>query len=123
MYSDKFINANCFDIQELIILSDILITDYSSVMFDFALTNKPVFLYTFDLDDYMEDRDFSLDFNSSPFSRANTLEDLIKEVKDFNYEKYVHKFKDAFDGFGIKETGKACDEIAKIIINKFSEEL
>ena len=123
MYTDKFINANCFDIQELIIASDILITDYSSIMFDFVLTDKPVFLYTFDLDAYKEDRNFCVDFNSLPFSHANTLENLIKEFKNFNYEKYVNKLRDVFNEFGIKETGKASDEIVKIIIDKISEEL
>lgn len=123
MYTNKFINANCFDIQELIIASDILITDYSSIMFDFALTDKPVFLYTFDLDAYKGDRNFCVDFNSLPFSHANTLENLIKEFKNFNYKKYVNKLRDVFNEFGIKETGKASDEIVKIIIDKISEEL
>ncbi len=46
---DKFI-----DMQELIIISDLLITDYSTVYFDFILVKKPVILFPYDLDDYIK---------------------------------------------------------------------
>ena len=46
---DKFI-----DMQELIIISDLLITDYSTVYFDFILVKKPVILFSYDLDEYIK---------------------------------------------------------------------
>src|SRR5699024_280699 len=53
------------DIQELLLLADILITDYSSVMFDFANTGKPMLFYTYDLENYRDNvRGFYMDFET-----------------------------------------------------------
>ena len=57
------ITVNCMDLskhpdaQEVLAISDIIITDYSSMIFDFALTGKPSFIYATDLDEYRNDRD------------------------------------------------------------------
>ena len=52
-YSHIHIIDNSIDIYPILPLFDMLITDYSSIMYDFALMNKPVVLYVFDLEDYM----------------------------------------------------------------------
>src|SRR5699024_8264126 len=55
--------SNYSDIQELLLIADILITDYSSVMFDFANTRRPMIFYTYDLETYRDDvRGFYMDF-------------------------------------------------------------
>src|SRR5699024_12553815 len=55
--------SNYPDIQELLLLTDILITDYSSVMFDFANTKRPMLFYTYDLESYRDNlRGFYMDF-------------------------------------------------------------
>src|SRR5699024_3281888 len=56
------------DMQELLLISDILITDYSSSMFDFANTKKPLLFFTYDLEEYKENiRGFYMDFeNEAP---------------------------------------------------------
>src|SRR5690606_3485094 len=48
-YSD-----NIVDVQELLVCTDILITDYSSVFFDFSLTNRPIIFYAYDYNEYLE---------------------------------------------------------------------
>ena len=55
-YSDRITIAslNNFDVQELLNQSELLITDYSSVMFDFAYLNKPIIYYQFDYSDFMK---------------------------------------------------------------------
>ena len=51
------------DIQDLLLITDVLITDYSSVMFDFANTRKPMLFFTYDLDEYKNNiRGFYMDF-------------------------------------------------------------
>lgn len=122
-YSEKLINGNNFDTQELIIASDVLITDYSSIMFDFALTRKPVFLYAHDMVDYKKDRDFRFDIYSLPFKCTNNISELINEFIKFDYRLYVNSLEKLFNDFGIKESGNASEEIVNIIINKIMEEL
>ena len=55
------INANV-DIKELYVISDVLVTDYSSVFFDYAILNRPIYFYMYDLKEYAEElRGFYLD--------------------------------------------------------------
>ena len=62
-YGDFIIECDAdWDIQELYLISDIMITDYSSVMFDYAILKRPMIFFTFDLDDYKNNlRDFYFD--------------------------------------------------------------
>ncbi|OZU88371.1 hypothetical protein CIL03_12025 [Virgibacillus indicus] len=94
---DFVINCSSYpDIQELLLLADILITDYSSVMFDFANTNKPILFYTYDLENYRDNiRGFYMDFeNEAPGPLMYNTDDIIekvtqiKQVKNDYYEKY-----------------------------------
>ena len=60
--SEKVINASSYeDVQELLIAADFLISDYSSIITDFALLNKPILIYCPDLEDYLSDRGFVSD--------------------------------------------------------------
>ncbi len=60
---------------------DILITDYSSVMFDFANSRKPILLYIPDEDDYKSGRQFCLDFHSEvPFPKIKSPEQLVDNI-------------------------------------------
>lgn len=72
--SSNIINVsdNRYDVQELCILSEFLITDYSSIMFDFLILQRPIILYTYDLDDYKDiQRGIYLEFSKLPFMQAN----------------------------------------------------
>lgn len=59
---------------------DILVTDYSSVFFDFAITNKKIILFTYDLEEYLETRGMYLSLRDLPFAHVNELSDLITEI-------------------------------------------
>ncbi|MGW6914960.1 bifunctional glycosyltransferase/CDP-glycerol:glycerophosphate glycerophosphotransferase [Kitasatospora sp. NPDC054939] len=67
------------DIAELLLVADVLVTDYSSTVFDFAATGKPVLFYTYDLEHYRDNlRGFSLDFEAEvPGPLLATSEELI----------------------------------------------
>ncbi|MGV9267073.1 CDP-glycerol glycerophosphotransferase family protein [Kitasatospora sp. NPDC003701] len=53
------------DVQELLLIADVLVTDYSSIMFDFAITGRPVLFFTYDLEHYRDTlRGFSFDFEA-----------------------------------------------------------
>lgn len=74
---------------------DMLITDYSSVMFDFSAMHKPILLYTPDEEQYKKTRGFSIDFDSLPFERAYTALSLLALIEKYqggcayDYQKFV----------------------------------
>lgn len=69
--------------QELLLLSDMLITDYSSIMIEFSLLNKPVIFFAYDLNNYLEnERGFYLDYrNDLPGPVVYDSDELINVIK------------------------------------------
>lgn len=99
------------DMQELLCISDLLITDYSSTMFDFPMIGGPCILYATDIDEY--DRGYYFDFYSLPFPIARSQEELVQRLKDFDKTVYEAKVKDFFDrNIQLKEDGNAGTAIA-----------
>ncbi len=72
------------DMAELLAAADVLVTDYSSAMFDFACTGRPMVFYTYDLDQYRDEvRGFYFDFErEAPGPIARTEEDLVDILHD-----------------------------------------
>lgn len=105
------------DMQELLAISDVLITDYSGCMFDFSFVNKPVFLYANDLDRYLKkERKLYFSLSEVPFNFANNYEELYSNLLNFNNEKYlkdVSKFK---TNIGYQDQGKGSQVIADKIM-------
>src|SRR5690606_23176669 len=85
------------DIQELLLISDILITDYSSVMFDFANTGNPMLFFTYDLADYRDNlRGFYMDFEEeAPGPLVNNTDEIIENINNIDdiKMKYNKKYK------------------------------
>jgi len=110
------------DIYPILKLSDILITDYSSVFFDYLLLNKPIIFYTYDLKDYInEDRGIYLDFESiTPGIKIHKFKDLLNEVELIINKKkddYITKRQEILNlAFKFKDN-KSCERIIKEIEN------
>ena len=101
------------DIQELLSISDILISDYSSLMFDFALTNKPCFLYIPDLDRYIiNDRGLYFDVKELPFIIAKNNDELYEGIANFDSEIYRRRISNFSKEIGSFEDGNACRRLA-----------
>ena len=64
------------DMQELLCAADLLITDYSSSMFDYALTGKPIVRFATDVEAYQKDRDFYFPLEELPFPLARSNQEL-----------------------------------------------
>lgn len=98
------------DMQELLIAADILITDYSSTMFETTYNkHKICFLYAADISEY--DRGFYFDLKKLPFSMSETLSGLEKNILDFNSELYQMKVAEIRKKLGFLETphgAKSC---------------
>ena len=117
IHGENVIDATKYDdIQELLVSSDILISDYSSLMFDFALTEKPCFLYVPDLEEYIKnDRKLYFNIKELPFINSLSNDDLINSINYFNDNEYKSKLKDFYNKIGNFEDGKACENLAKKI--------
>ncbi|MDY3057060.1 MAG: CDP-glycerol glycerophosphotransferase family protein [Mediterraneibacter faecis] len=78
------------DMQELLLVSDILITDYSSCMWDFSLMNKPVFLYAEDIEKYIlqERGEFYYPIEKLPFAISKNNEELNENILKFDTQIY-----------------------------------
>ncbi|MBD8003440.1 CDP-glycerol glycerophosphotransferase family protein [Phocaeicola sp. Sa1YUN3] len=104
------------DIQELLLISDILITDYSSLMFDFALTQRPCFLYAPDLDEYIKnERNLYFDIQSLPFPISRNEDELVQAVSSFDLFLYKERLMSFFSKIKTFESGSACKNISEKI--------
>lgn len=105
------------DISRLYLLSDLLITDYSSVMFDYSILKRPMFFFAYDLDNYKNNlRGFYFDFLSeAPGPVSKNTDQLILDIK--NYDETL--WKDKYDAFCKKynhaDRGTASEEITNLI--------
>lgn len=101
---EKFSNCS-IPTERLYAVADLLVTDYSSVIYDFALTGKPILIYAPDEKEYQETRGFYIRMNDLPAKRTTKKEDLLEWILENNYtiteEKYkafVHKQLEKCDG-------------------------
>lgn len=122
-YNSEIINGSSFsDPQELCMISDCLITDYSSIMSDFMLTNKPVFLYASDYEKYSSQttgRGLRDIFYKLPFSICRCQEELENEIVRFNKEAYLANLKIFMkDYYNTFDNGQASEKIVNYIKTK-----
>lgn len=84
---------------------DVLVTDYSSIFFDFVNTNKKIILFTYDKESYLKDRGMYLDINDFPFSKVSNVSELIEEINDKRIVKY-DKFLKEYCSYDSKDVSK-----------------
>ncbi len=110
------------EISVLYLVSDMLITDYSSVMFDFSLLHKPMFFFCYDIDNYENNlRGFCFDFYSeAPGPISTTTEELAKDIltdEDELTRRYNEKRDAWYKKYHTYENGTACENIVKLIMS------
>lgn len=103
------------DIQELLAVSDVLITDYSSCMFDFMLSNKPVFIFATDIEKYNSDRGFYYSLDTTPFAIASNNEHLMKNISAFEQKTYKINVRKFIEEKGCADTGNAAKQCVDLI--------
>lgn len=69
-----------YETYEFLNICDILITDYSSVFFDFAITGRKIILFAYDKEEYLQDKGMYMDMSSLPFPIVEHVDDLIREI-------------------------------------------
>lgn len=114
---DNVIDVSTYeDTQEILCATDILITDYSSIMFDAAFVLKPVFLFTYDRDSYLQnERELWIGLKDLPFPMVCSNEDFEQMIQEFNQEKYEVKVKEFLNKYGVNETGTASKKVVDYI--------
>ena len=103
------------DMQELLCASDILITDFSSSMWDFALSKKPCFLFAPDIQQYIDQRGFYTDPYSWPFSMSVSDEELESNIDKFDYDSYLNAINKHFKEFESYECKNSCEKVCKYL--------
>lgn len=110
------------DTQELLQVTDILLTDYSSIFFDFILMNKPTLFLPYDYDEYSKTRDFLYPYyDNIPGPIINNYRDLEREL--LNPDKDIYKFKrklinDKFNDYSKYDSSK---KIKQFILKKMGK--
>ena len=123
-YEGLVFNGNIGDdMAEYISVTDVLITDYSGSLFDFALTGRPCFLFAPDREHYENvERGFYMEYDSLPFPISEDNEKFIADINGFSKEEYVAKVKTFLNRIGNKEDGKASERVSKYIVEFLKNE-
>ena len=100
------------DVNDLLLAADVLVTDYSSVIFEYFLLEKPIVFYTWDLEEYYHDRSFYYPFEDYAYGQvSDTLDDMLNaavrsETVMEKRQLFGERFMSACDG---RSTQKVCD--------------
>ncbi|MCT3030030.1 CDP-glycerol glycerophosphotransferase family protein [Pediococcus parvulus] len=119
-FKDFFIDVSKFsDVQQLYLLADICVTDYSSVMFDYAITKKPLLFFTYDYEAYKDNlRGFYIDFkNEAPGPLLFDTCQLIQAVQDIQQvsKTYQNKYEKFYQKYGYIENGTSTQKVIKAV--------
>jgi CDP-glycerol glycerophosphotransferase len=103
------------DVTELLLVTDVLVTDYSSVMFDFANLGRPMVFFTYDYEDYIRDeRGTYLDLQEvAPGPLVSDTAGLIEALRDVERNEPVYRDRYAAfrERFCTYETGRAAETV------------
>lgn len=106
------------DMQELLCAAEVLISDYSSCMWDYILTKRPCFVYAPDRDKYDQtDRSFAIPIEKWPYPVAMNNAELSRAIEHFDEEDYLHNISKHHQEMESFDRGTASKVIADIIYN------
>lgn len=105
------------DSEELVAACDVLISDYSSIMFEPAFVKKPVFLFATDRADYIDkEYDLLIDYDTLPFPIAESNEELVRNIEKFDQAEYEEKVESFLEKYGVHEDGHASERAAEFVL-------
>ena len=108
-----FDGAQGLDITKLYLITDILITDYSSSITDFAITGKPQVLYVYDIEEYSKKVGLFFDMKKDyPFPVAENEDELIDAILNLNIDN------EKYDSFKEKHVGYEKGQASKFVVDR-----
>lgn len=112
-FADRLIDvASCPDTNDLLLISDVLITDYSSVIYEYSLLERPMIFYAYDLEKYSAIRGMHRAYEeAAPGSIATTFDDLIALIRepDLSVEKTKDFVRENFDYVDTNNSDRVID--------------
>ncbi len=125
LFSDNFINVCSYpDVTDLLLISDLLISDYSNVIYEYSLLNRPIILYAYDLESYEKERGFYIDYNSLPGIIVKDEKSLYETLRQEKYldEKYKTKLNKFNDKYNKNNDGTVTKRIVDLIVSGYFNE-
>ncbi len=111
------------DSEELVAASDIMVTDYSSIMFEAAYVKRPVFLFAPDKKEYIDgERGLLLDYDTLPFPIAESNKALMRCIVEFDAKRYKKAVTKFLEHYEVYEDGHASKRAADFILRVLSTE-
>lgn len=102
------LNVSAYDdSQELVCASDVLLSDYSSMMWDFTFTGRPCFVFAPDASQYEKDRAFFTPIDQWPYPVARSNDELTDNVRSFSQKDYIKAVQKHHQDQGSFENGQA----------------
>ena len=114
----KFVPAT-MDTSELLSVTDVLVSDYSSIFYDFMLTGRPIFFYVPDMENFEDYRGLYFGFDNLPGPAVSSPEKLGELLKDIQgvADSYKEKYENVKAQIGLKDDGNVCKRIAEVLID------
>lgn len=113
---DRILNVSDYpDMADLLMVSDFLITDYSSSSGDFALRKKPIVLFLDEDERY--NRTLLFDMNDTPYYLTHNQEELEKTIQDVDWSSFAENCQQILDFYGVYDTGKASEKACEAILD------
>ena len=123
-FEDYCINVTTYpEMQDLILIADVMITDVSTCMCDMMVANKPCILYLKDYDKYLaEERGLYFSPSILPFPVVKNEEELKNCINNFDIlsKQCVKGYKKFLNEFGNVESGNACQNLYKLMVEKMN---
>lgn len=110
------------DMQELLSAADVLVTDYSSCVWDYGFLARPCFLFVPDKAEYTAETGFYVGIEEWPFAQADNMKKLIEIIAAYDEKEAEEKISAHKEALGSYETGHCCQSVAEQICAVGGEE-
>ena len=121
-FNDKILNGSLYpDINELILASKIVITDYSSLIFDSMITENILMMYVKDADEYQKERGLYWKMEELPFLIAYNNNDAVENISRFSDIEYSEKLQKFIDDVGIIQNPHSSESVADEILTYLNQ--
>lgn len=111
-------DSSKYETYEFLSIADSLITDYSSVLFDFAVTGRDIILFMYDYDKYITGRGMYLDVLSLPFAKIYNVEDLAKYISENNATVNTNEYNAFLEQFCCYDSKDNAKNVNDVIFEK-----
>ncbi|HAR86034.1 MAG TPA: hypothetical protein DCR69_09910 [Clostridium sp.] len=113
---ESIIDGNSESIKRLFSIADYLISDYSSVIFDFSIMKKPMIFFVPDLEQYKKERGIYMDYEETmPGPICKTEEEIVQAIlSEISYSDKIEEFKNKYFKY---QDGKSTERVVELIVN------